>query len=236
MSYTIRTALSTLMLALAASSQAAPVSVDGVIGAEWAGTAPVVVAHDASAPSGNFSTPTSGTNAVGYSVYLRSDAQYMYVALQANGDTQGLNFANLYFNTDLVGGSDFGIEVTNNRAFQPGVAGYFDLSAYMTYALSGSDVNKVIEMALSWDYFTTNPNHILPAGTNVANGIQLRTSQSFGYTATGGAMNADFSGSRFGTVAQAVDGTELPEPSSAALGLLALGALAALRRKGKRTV
>lgn len=236
MSYTFRAVLSTLMLAIAAGSQAAPVSVDGVIGAEWAGIAPVVVPYDASAPSGNFGTPTVGTNAVPYSVYLRSDAQYLYVGLKANGDTQGANFANLYFNTDLSGGSDFGIEVTNNRAFQPGVPGYFDLSGYLTYALSGSDVNRVIEMALSWNYFTSNPNKILPAGTNVANGIQLRTSQSFGYTATGGNMNADFSGSRFGTVAQAADGTDLPEPSSAALGIFALVALATIRRKGKRTV
>jgi hypothetical protein len=222
--------LAAALLAATAAS-AAPVGVDGSFGAEWAGVSATVVGYDAAAPTSNFSTPGLNNHNVGYRVYYRADSQYLYGLLQSNGDTNGLNFANLYFNTDLVGGSDFGIELDNNRAFKPGSPGYYDLSGALSVAHSLGNLNHVIEWSLSWAYINSNPDNILPAGTNSANGIQLRLSQAFGYSVAGGDMDpATFAGPRFGTVAQAAANT-VPEPASLALAAFALLAAAGARRR-----
>lgn len=221
---------STLTLALVAASaaaSAAPVGVDGVIGAEWIGATVRSIAYDSAAATSNFSSPGTSNHVVGYNVYYRADSSHLYVGLEAVGDTTGLNFANLYFNTDLIGGSDFGIEVTNNQAFRPGVAGYFGLSGYLTFAQSVGSTNHVIEMALDWNYLATDPDSILPDALSVSTGVQLRSVQAFGYSVTGGDLAG---GTRFGTVSQPATAA-VPLPGSLALAGLALAALAHTRRR-----
>jgi PEP-CTERM motif len=66
---------------------------------------------------------------------------------------------------------------------------------------------------------------VLPDNTDVSAGIQLRTLQAFGYSATGG----DLSGARFGSVA--LQANAVPEPGALALGGLALLAAFGLRRR-----
>jgi hypothetical protein len=228
---TLHTSFLAAALFAATAAQAAPVGVDGTLGTEWAGVTATTVGYDAAAPTSNFGTPGLNNHNVGYSVYYRADATYLYGLLRANGDTGGLNFANLYFNTDLVGGSDLGIELDNNRSFKPGANGYYDLTGYLSVAHSLGNLNHVIEWSLSWAYINSNPDSFLPAGTNSANGIQLRLSQAFGYSVAGGDMNpATFAGPRFGTVAQAAANT-VPEPASLALAACALLAAAAVRRQ-----
>ncbi|MBR7518562.1 hypothetical protein KC217_23110, partial [Mycobacterium tuberculosis] len=63
-----------------------------------------------------------------YNVYYTSDATNVYVALETlpagagldgHDSAVGLTFANLYFN-------GIGFEVFNDRAFRPGVGGYYN--------------------------------------------------------------------------------------------------------------
>jgi len=228
----IRYAVSAAALLLAAGAYADPVGVDGVLGSEWTGVTPTVVALDPNAPTSNFGAPSAGVTNVGYSVYLRGDANYMYGLLVSDGNTNGLNFANLYFDVNHSGHSNFGMEVTNDDSFDPGVAGNFDMSQYLTVATGTSNGDEVIEFALSWSYFSNNPDGYLPSGIDPTTGMQLRLSQSFGYSVAGGDMDPS-TNARLGTVAEAAT---VPEPSSAALGLLALGAAAFVRRKTTRKV
>ena len=216
---------------LAGAVHASPVGVDGTLGSEWAGVTAVSVALDPSAPISNFGAPSVGVTNVGYSVYLRGDANYLYGAVVSDGNTNGLNFANLYFDVNHAGHSNFGIEVTNGDSFQPGGPGGFDISAYLAVAQSAGDIDHVIEFALSWDYLTGNPDGYLPTGLDLTSGVQLRLSQSFGYSVAGGDMDPA-TNTRLGSAAQAAT---VPEPSSAALGLLALGAVAFVRRKTAKT-
>lgn len=209
----------------AVGAQAAPIGIDGLIGTEWAGVTPTTMSFDPAAPLGNFGNPGTSNHVVGYDVYYRADSSFLYGLVKANGDSTGLNFANAYYNTNLVGGSDFGIEVTSSRGFTPGVAGYYDITPYFSFAQSAGNVNAVIEWAIAWSFFQNDPLNVLPADTNVAAGIQFRTLQAFGYSATGG----DLSGARFGTVALAAN--EVPEPGALALGGLAMLAALGLRRR-----
>lgn len=216
---------------------AAPTGVDGVIGSEWSGTTAVVVGYDGSTPLGNFGTPTNTNHQTGYEIFMRRDGQYVYTAIRTTGpgDSGGLNFANLYFSLRYgagpVGsaGSSIGIEVTNNQAFRPGVAGYFgdtaaDLIRFATFSGTSADAD-VIEAAIDLSVFTTNALGVtgfgLPPG-ETAVGIRLNLSQSFGYSVAGGSGYGD---TRLGFVdlpAATVAAPSVPALFGAALLLLAL--------------
>lgn len=212
---------------LAPAAHAAPVSVDGTIGAEW-GSPTATVALDTGAAQNNFGAPGTTNHNVAYSIYLRSDGTYLYGAVAASGPTNSLDFANIYLNVDgLPGpGSDLGIEVTNDRFFRPGLPGYTSDSSNLLTFSSGTGV---IEFALEWSMLTDDPygmgfNTATPGGN-----LFMSLSQSFGYSVAGGTSYGD---NRLGnvTVPQAV-----PEPGTLALFGLAMLGVGAVRRSRKST-
>jgi hypothetical protein len=221
------------------SLRAAPVGVDGTIGAEWTGVSVFNVVNDPAAPINNFATPTNNTSAYAdYSVQVRDDGAYYYGALQItdHANLSPGDFANLYFDTDPQNGngSDVGFEITNNRFFIAGAPGYYDATPYLTYAVDGG--THTIEFAIDNAFFTSSPQAgaPYPLGFPTATGdVTLRLSQSFGYSVAGGTANGD--AVRLG-VASVASGTATPLPSAASmsLGTLAvLGVAGVLRKKAK---
>jgi hypothetical protein len=201
---------------------AAPVSIDGAIGAEW-GAPSATVGYSPSAADSNFGAPEKNSKYVGYDIYTRADSNYFYGALQAAGDTNGLNFANLYFNVDGVNGSDLGLELTNERFFIPGVPGYqADTNGLVTYVVG----NGIIEFAIDFAMFLDNPYGMSYTATAPGGNVTINLSQSFGYSVAGGQNN--FGDARLGTV-QAP--SSVPEPAPLALFGIAFAALGFVRRR-----
>lgn len=224
-------ALSAATLALSTLAVAAPIGVDGTKGSEWNGITPVMVTYAPGTTESNFGSPTPFDDKVTYDIYTRSDSSYVYFLLQTmpSGVDEydaGLNFANVYFGTGASAntGSDLGIEVTNDRAFVPGVAGYYPLSpsdfvfagTSGTYnGTPGSGPGNTIEFALSWNYLMTDPQGLGFDKISAANPqITLRLSQSFSYSVGGGAT---YGPTRLGT--DLYSSSEVPEPAS--FGLIA---------------
>lgn len=214
----------------AGTASAAPVSVDGTLGAEWTGANVVNVLYNSAAPVSNFGAPTNETNEVAYDIYTRGDSDYFYVGLTTAGPyAGGLNFANLYFSTTLTG-SNVGFEVLNQNAFVPGVPGsvsYTPGANDIHYAMTPGSAStpSVIEFAAPWEVFTSNSLGLSPAPAVPASTVQLRLSQSFGYSVAGGAT---YGAERLGQV-------NVPEPATVALaGLGMVGAFALSRKRQGR--
>jgi len=211
-------------------AQAAPVGVDGVFSAEWVGYAPKSVAFDPNAPMSDFFSPSNVSNSVGYDIYIRSDADYLYGAVVAGGGIAGLNFWNVYIDTNpFVGGSDLGFEVTNNRAFKPGGSGYYTPSgADFAYASNGTGI---IEFALSRSFLESDPLGIgFPVLTALDNDVRFNLSQAFGYSVAGGSF---FYGSeRLGlTEFEAASPVATPEPGTMLLMGIGAAGVAFMRRR-----
>lgn len=180
------------------AASSGPLSVDGIIGTEWDGASVVRVNYNPSAPTSNFGSPTNENHQVAYDIYTRQDSKFMYVGLKtvsSAGGTPALPFANLYFGNANPGvGSFVGFEVTNDRAFIPGVSGYFPLASLVGtpnqvfYSVNTSG-EYVIEFALPFSFIQNDP---LPMGFPKMIGgspndfFELRMSQTFGYSVAGG--------------------------------------------------
>ncbi|MFO0963664.1 MAG: PEP-CTERM sorting domain-containing protein [Phycisphaerales bacterium] len=232
----MKTTIVTASAALLASATAfaGAVGIDGSIGAEWTGANVAHVYYNPGAATSNFGSPTNQNASVAYDIYTRQDASYMYIGLATDvaqgGSADGVNFANLYIGNSTVG-SYVGFEVTNDRAFTPGSPGYYGLAGLVGTADEvfwaagdlGLGLNKTIEIAIPWSFMVSNP---LGMGgwqaLNPGDSLQLRLSQSFGYSVAGG--SAYYGPDRLGSFTY-------PVPAPGALALLGMAGLAGARRR-----
>lgn len=236
----IKNLVALLGIAALSSSAFAQVGVDGLFGAEWTGASAKSVGFDPAAGEHNFSSASNVNKWVAYDVYTRGDADFLYVLIHAMpqaGDSWDTArsagaFANLYFKTNPQSGTgtDLGIEVTNGRAFKPGVSGYssagMDATNYAFAIMTGTDsangnIGGGIEMALSWNYLNTDPAGLGFLAPTEA--VVLGLSQSWGYSVAGG---SSYGLDRLGRV------EAVPEPGTMIVG--ALAGIAALRKRMTR--
>jgi hypothetical protein len=223
----------TLAFALAGTAGAhAQVTVDGNYDAAY-GTAKSVVTYNPAAPTSNFGTPGPSSNAIGYTIWLTSDADNVYGLFKASGPgAAAFTGGNLYFDIDLTEangtGSDLGFQLasTHTNAFVPNESVNVAVSG-IQYAQSADGLS--FEFSIANSLFLNqiaginyDPGVVMPTlGTK----IQLRLSQSYGYSVAGG---ASFGSNRLGEVILG----GVPEPASWAMMLGGFGLVGgALRRR-----
>lgn len=222
--------VASLVPAFAGSALAAtPVGVDGVIGAEWGGVTPTFVDYtDGSSP---------GAHLVDFNVYVRADANFLYVAAQAipaagdQWDTASIlslgSSANIYLDTDVSGSSDLIILPlgTDNPGPDPGYCNAADTicntsgfgpSGPKIYSAGvdghpstdpGGPIGGVREVAIPWTVLQTDPDGL--GFPHAVCSVNVRTIQAFGYNYSG----SQFGATRFGTVSQTGCGTPPASPT-----------------------
>jgi hypothetical protein len=188
------------------------------------GAPTATVTYDASAPEGNFGSPTGSTDAISYSIYLINQGSTVYGFVDDTGG-QGTAvgvFANLYFGIN-AGGSTLGFEITNQDAFTPGGPGPIPVSyQYATTA-------NTVEFALPDSFFEGPLGTLASAGGNPGDLLVLRLSQSFGYSVAGGAT---YGPDRLGAVTLAGGVPELSTWAMMLIGFAGIGFMA-YRRSSK---
>lgn len=224
-------ALALSALALIAGAASAQSMVDGVRGSEWSGVAPKSVGYDPTAPNGQFGNPGNANEVVAYDIYFRADGEYVYGLLETRADlggayNPGLSGTNLYFSTVGVANSNIGFEFQNDRAFRPGLPGYYnDLAAAGIVMGTVADAtSNVFEFAIPQSYLFTDPQNTGMATSQPGQDFRMTLSQSYGYAVAGG--QANYGNDRLGRVTLSA-----PVPEPASIAALGLGGLALLRRR-----
>ena len=224
----------TLALALAGTTAAhAQITVDGTLDAAY-GSATAVVGQDPNQVYSNFGDPQNTVKDIGYSIYLASGPGYVYGYLQSQGPGTAIaTFANLYFDLDpgASNGSDIGFELSpgptgNHNFFIPGRD---PTSSVTGISIAESADGTGIEFSIPNSYFISyQPGFDYYSGhalATIGSDVTLRISQSFGFSAAGGASYGD---DRLGSVTL----LGVPEPTSWALMVGGFGLVGgALRRR-----
>lgn len=220
-----RFVLGAAMAAATASAANAAVMIDGVRDLAY-GASTATVAYDPAAPLGDFSGGPANHN-VGYDIFLHGADGFVYGFFQADGDTHGLNFSNVYFNIDGVGGSDLGFEIGNHKAFIPGVPGLV-AAPDISYAIGANSFEFAIPVA----YFTTAFPGLSYGATlpHVGDNVQLRLSQTFGYSVAGG---SSFGDDRLGFAKLT---SAAPEPAAWSMMLVGFFGLGSMVRRRRAAV
>ncbi len=224
-------------LAFSASAASAAIGVDGVLDAEY-GAATATVAYNPAAPESNFGSPTNEDKYTSYSIYgkVQGDTLYALFKSDAGVGTPIGPFVNLYLDTNppltpAGGGSDVGFEVTNDRAFIPGQAGYsapLGLDFFQGGSLASGDVVEfAIPLSLLRDGIAGSG-----AVPTVAEGgvFTFRLSQAFGYSVAGG---TSYGGNRLGAFQMP---NAVPEPASWAMMIGGFALAGAAMRRRARTI
>lgn len=185
---------------------------------EWSAATVENVEFNPGALTSNFGTPTNQNHLVAYDILTVGDANYFYVGIRALASTSVPVFANLYFDLTSPPGSDLGFEIFNNIAFIPSTGVNAPVTGILSAKTGGDGITPaVIEIAIPWSIFTTNNGVPGLTYAGATSQVQLRLSQSLGYSVAGGASYGD---DRLGTLA--VPGA-VPEASSlVTFGVLAL--------------
>jgi hypothetical protein len=202
-----------------ATTGAKAITVDGTLDAAY-GAPTGTVTYDPTAAESNFGSPGTSSDAIGYSIYLLNQGNTLYGFVQSSGQgTPAGTFANLYFGNSAH--STIGFEITNQDVFQPGGVGPFPISTSLLSFATSSD-GTGIEFSIADSVFegplgSTGIN----GGFNPGDTVQLRLSQSFGYSVAGPDLGTF-------TLASAV-----PEPSTWAMMVLGFAGIGfmAYRRK-----
>ena len=221
---------SALVVAFTATPAMA-ITVDGVLDASY-GAAKSTVAFDPAQASYNFGAPAPYSEKANYSIYLKAEAGFVYGFLEADRVT-GFPFANLYFDLDRATrpGSDLGFEITNDRAFRPGVGGYAENLEGLTFASTATTVEFSIANSLFTSAIPGIAYHQDITFPTEGDSIHLLLSQSFGYAVAGG---ASYGPDRLGAVALA---GVVPEPATWGLMIGGIGAIGgSLRSRRKAAV
>ena len=233
-----------LLAAVAASSltagaaNAAP-TVDGSLTpAEYAGSLVTTVtrANGVDINTQGPGNPGPNVENVSYTVYYTSDATNVYVGLQSIGSSGGLNFANLYFDTNnsTGAGSDIGFETPGGRIFVPatGVFSGSTLASLGITAVSSTGANDTVEVSIPWSVFTTNAAGLGQPLVAPGGQLQLRTIQAFNYAgANGDGIDLGVI-PRFGFQTAPSATGAVPEPTTWAMMMFGFGAMGyTMRRK-----
>lgn len=217
----IKTALCGVFVLGLATTGAKAITVDGTLdGAYGAPTA--TVTYNVAAPESNFGAPTMQSNAIGYSIYLVNQGSTLYGFVQSSGPGAAVGtFANLYFGSSTnPPGSTIGFQITNGTVFDPDASVPYNASAYLTSAVSTDGTG--IEFSIADSAFETSIAPGVNPGFNPGDTVQLRLSQSFGYSVAG---------TDLGTFVLA---SAVPEPSTWAmmiLGFVGVGFMAYRRKQ-----
>jgi hypothetical protein len=182
------------------------------------------IPYDVNAPSSNFSAPVNATNSTPYTITVADDGTNYNVLLTPDSPVS-LDFANLYLGNP-VDGAFVGFELgpTSSDAFVPGVSGTYSTASSGISIVDNASAGGSFSVSIPNTVFTQDTLDIPGLASEIYDGnglLQVRDSQSFGYTYSGDTSPADAS-VRYGVAA-------VPEPAS--LSLLCLSGLALIRRR-----
>lgn len=225
-------ALAAATLSVVVAGQAHAVIIDGTLDVDY-GAAKSTVFYDPGAPTSNFDTPGTTNHLNGYSIYLLSQPGSVYGFIQVNGPNNSIVGSNLYWDLNppalaANGSSDLGFEITNQRAFTPGInIGTYGATPDIQFASTAQGLEFLIPSA----YFL-NPIAGLASYPTATEGgrIVLRLSQSYGYSVAGG---SEYGESRLGEINVL---SAVPEPSTWAMMLIGFAGLGFMAYRRSRKI